>query len=746
MAIEKRVNFFKEYLFNQVENLKRTFDLSDEEATEFVKKIVREKYQPPKIMANVMLRPGYEEKRQVSFKEIVDVTATNIMCPNGRIYVNPKYQPATVREYIKDLLLRRAYHKKKMFGHQQRNEYEAQAMEKANESRIKIDANTLTGGAKNSPYSAFYDKSGFNAVTAVARLMIKTDYSVLEQALGGNYNWESVDELYNDIILRIRYCPEEKIITEIVKKYNLYIPTKEDLMERYQFFMNLYEVGPSYLNSDIITTFDSNVNSSYNNEIINFAVKELCYLSPISDPKEKIIDLSLVKNLLDKLTQHEIIFLYYVNNLRALFWKNSSTFKPLITKMVKGEGVDETYDFPIDKMFSLDGDILPIVSTKFAEIVKGKEIGEIAAKEKDIAQKLANYLNFINILITDLNDVFSIFFRSKIGTTRVSVKDKMWRNTTLGSDTDSIIYTLKEWVKWFTGDYFTDNLEVDTMLAIISFFVAKIAAHNTGLLSFHLGCRGEDLKLLEMKGEYDFNAMIIYLIKKHYTGVMTIQEGRVLPKIKLDIKGIGLRNASIPKNVIEKLKDFSIEAQKKQTATHYIKELTSLEKEMATDLRRGSTQFLKSISIRNKEEYANADGSAHFYLEFWNNVFGDKYGKIPTPVKCPNLFLKPYTPDIFKDVGIIDKDIEERLKNYLKRFGKRNLNSIVMNPLLQQIPEELIIMIDMRKHIYTNLKPLYLTLESFGMPFSHNHKYKLLLSDYYDEIDLRLMSSGEEEE
>lgn len=746
MESKYRPEFFKEYLHDQVENLSRCMNISKEEAEEFVKNKVKEKYKAPKIIANIMVRPGYEEKHQITFKEFLTAAKSHIVCPNGRIYVNPDQTPATVRQYIKDLLKRRSYHKKKMFAHQQRKEKEAQAMEKANESRIKIDANTLTGGAKNSPYSCFYDKAGFNAVTAVARLMIKTNYSVIEQVFGGNYYWKDKDELWHNIILRLRHCPSEETINKLISKYNLYVPTIDDLMERYEHFMTLYEIGPSYLQKDLFENFGSNTDSSYTNQLLfNSSVKNMMTMHPILN-NEKIVDLSPIEQLLRTCSTHELTYLYYVNNLRILFFKNKETFLPIIYNMVNCVGFDESINHDVANMFKLDGDLLPIVSTRFADLVKGKEIGEVIEEEKEIGQKLVNYLYFLFDNFNSLEDVFSTFFRTPVGTTRISIKEDMWRNTTLGSDTDSIIYTLKEWVHWYSGDYFTDTIEIDSMLAIIAFYVAKVASHNTRLLSVHLGCKGDDLKLLNFKGEYDFNSMIFYLIKKHYTGVMTIQEGRVLPEVKLDIKGIGLRNSAIPKVVIDKLKDFSIESQGRQTASHYLKELIGMEKEMATDLRRGSTQFLKSISVKNKDEYKDADASNHFYLEFWNFVFGEKYGQIFTPVKCPCIFLRPFDQEVINDIKIIDPEIVNRIKYYLKLFPKRNFGSIVMNPIAKQIPEELIVWIDMRKHIYTNLKPLYLTMESFGLPLSHNHKHQLLVSDYYDEFDLKLLESEEGEE
>lgn len=747
-----RPDIFQNIVKLHTEHLMRVKNIPYEEAEVFVKSILKERYKAPTISAIVQERPGYEVVKTISFNQFVKTAKDNIVCPNGRVYVNPKYKPARIREYIKDLLKRRSYHKKKMFAHQQKKEEELAAMEKANESRIKIDANTTTGGAKNSPYSCFYDKAGFNAVTAVARLMIKTNYSVFEQALGGNFFWKDMDELINNIMLRITHCPPQEEIMKIVHKYNLFIPTANDLMDRFQFFMNLYEIGPSYLyRNDIIKLKDDiNINSSYvndytnNDNFFNNTIKNLMNLSPIFDNPKKIIDLSSVERIVKTLKTHEIIFLYYVNNLRALFWKNSSVFKPLLKDMIDNSKNTYNNEYKASDLFTIDKDLTPIISTHFQDDVKGKELDKILEEEPILVHKFTNYLHYLNDIMRGIDDVFDLFFKTEIGTTRINIKDQMWRNTTLGSDTDSVIYTLKEWVKWFSGDVFDDSKEIDTILAIIGYYVAKIASHNTRLLSKHLGAQGDDLSILNMKGEYNFNSMVFYFIKKHYTGVMTIQEGRVLPDIKLDIKGLGLRGSHVPADVADKMQQFTIETQKRQAASHYIREVTGLEKEMAKDLRSGSSQFLKSISVKNPEQYANAEGTAYLYLQFWNEVFGEKYGQVFTPVKCPCVFLRPFNIEMGRYLQEVDKEIFNKLKRFISKYN-RVIPAIIINPLLKSVPEEVLIMMDMRKHIYTNMKPLYLTLESFGMPLMHNHKNMLLLSDYYSELDLKLLASENEE-
>lgn len=734
-------------LEQHVTNLMLTKGITREEAEVFVKKVLKERNTPPKLRVLAYDRPGYEVDKEITFNDYMKASKDNITAPNGRVYWDPEVKPSMMRKYTKSLLDKRAYHKKRMFAFAQEGKDEHAAIEKGAESKTKIATNTITAGAKNSAYSAFFDKAGFNAITAVARLMIKTSYSIIEQNLGGNFYWESLDELKNWIILQVRHSPTEEVINNLVVKYNLHQPSKQELMDRFQFFMNLYEVGPAYLHREEFYNYEKHVNSSLANEYIQSeTVKYLLNISPIKKSKDAIVNLSSVQNMVDRLPQHLVTYMYYLNNIRLLFWKNEATFKPILMNIVNGFHGSNEVRSPSD-IFNLDKDYPPIISTKYAEQMKGKDIDKVVKEEPELAQVLANYANHIHNIFLNLDDVISVFCKPPVAGTRTSIKERMWRNTTLGSDTDSVLYTLKEWMVWFTGDEFTATIEGYTCTAIMSYYVAKIAAHSMLIFSEHLGAKGNDRFYLEMKGEYDFKSMVFYPIKKHYTGVMDKQEGRVLPKLKLDIKGIGLRNSSVPKTVAGILQQFVLDTQEKQSVSYFIKKVTDTEKHMAHELRTGDMHYLKSISVNDIDSYDNPDGSAYFYLQFWNEVFGDKYGFIHPPVKPPSAFLLPMSTERLEIIRKIDPKIHKKLVDFKNKYpNRKELISIVINPLLSKTPEEIIVLMNLRKHIYTNMKPLYLSLESYGMPLMHNDKKQLLLCDYYSELDLKLLESEEDGE
>lgn len=733
-------------LENHILNLMTSEGISREEAEAFVKKTMKVHLQPPEFEVLAYPTPGYEEHKNISFKEFADACKTNIVTPSGRIYWHPEVRPAMMRDYTIDLGNMRDYHKARMFKFQQEEKKEEVAIERGAESKIKIEMNTITAGAKNSAYCCFADKAGFNAITATARLMIKTNYVNLEQNLGGNFYWEDLEDLTNWIMVHLKSCPPKEMIDDIISKHNLMVPSKELLLDRYQFFMNLYKVGLGYLHKTEFYNFEAHLDNDQSNQYINSEViKTLVTTSPLKLKKEEIVDLSQIKKLLDNLEQHQITYLFYVNNFRAIVRCNEPYFRAKFERLLSTDY--EQHEYPLSDIFKLDKEYPPIISTRFATEVAGKELKKIVETEPELAMKLANYANHLHENFLDIEMIFNLFCKPPVLTPRTGCKEVMWRNTTLGSDTDSVLYTLVDWMEWFNKDPFSASIEGYTFTAIIAFYVAQVAKHLMYTFSGHLGAKGKDRYWLEMKGEFDFKSMTFMAVKKHYTGVIDKQEGRVLPKLKLDIKGIGLRNAAIPKTVAELLKTFVLDSQKQQSAYHFIKETIEMEHIMAKDLRQGEKYYLKTISVQQKESYDDPGRTAYFYLEFWNYVFGEKYGEVHPPAKLPSAFLLNLTPERIQMIKQIDPKIAQKLIEFRNlHTDRKHIIGIVINPLLHRIPEELLILLDMRKHIYTNMRGMYLKLESYGIPLMHSDKEKLLLCDYYSELDLKLLASDVEDE
>ena len=104
---------------------------------------------------------------------------------------------------------------------------------------------------------------------------------------------------------------------------------------------------------------------------------------------------------------------------------------------------------------------------------------------------------------------------------------------------------------------------------------------------------------------------------------------------------------------------------------------------------RGETQFLSIEPVKNREEYAEPDKSIFFNYTMWEQVFGEKYGHIIIPTKC---YVVPL-------INVKSKSFVEGLKSRNESMGlawerfvkstDKAINRIPINPITNQIPEEL---------------------------------------------------------
>jgi hypothetical protein len=239
--------------------------------------------------------------------------------------------------------------------------------------------------------------------------------------------------------------------------------------------------------------------------------------------------------------------------------------------------------------------------------------------------------------------------------------------------------------------------------------------------------------LMIMKNEYWYPFMIVYEIKKTYAGVMLIKEGNVLKKPKLDIKGVNLKGSTFPGIVQKFVEDRVVSIKPGLKIRELIDTTCSIERDIFKDLVAGQFNYLKVTPVRLLKDYINdqaAEKTSYFYYRFWQEVFAPKYGDLALPGKFYNIPLLSFTDTAVDQITQIDKAVGERLKKFLA--NNKNPNFIVINNLLKSVPEELIVVMDIRKIITSVVKPFYITLRQFAVPVWFESK-DFLLSDIYTE-------------
>jgi hypothetical protein len=426
-------------------------------------------------------------------------------------------------------------------------------------------------------------------------------------------------------------------------------------------------------------------------------------------------------------------FIYYASNLRHLFWANESIFRPIIqdilTPIVE---VDPSVD-PKD-IHKFDGDMMPIVYTILSPQLADTKHSELVDKHPNLARLCVQTAKSMDKKLRFLDDLFETFIYHNIMTPNILTRKAMIRNTVIISDTDSVIFTSKDWAEWFVGHL--NNIDVPhfSISALVTYWLTKANDDAMSKFSIAQGATKENTKIMRMKNEFLYPALILYDTKKTYAGLIKIQEGVNLPKPKPDIKGAVLKGSTIAEDSLDFIEDLIINdivipATKGDiSGIALIDKVIAFEQAIRESLAKGELTYLPKQTVKMDKDYDNPEGSVWAYCDAWNAVFGDKYGIINPPDKVPLIKLCTITPQYLE---WLNERNPSAYKKYLAHVGdKKQPSAIVLHSLCRSIPEELIPLINVRHIIFSNLKPAYLTLERLGIAVGHD-KRQLLLGDIY---------------
>lgn len=661
---------------------------------EQLKSLVMERIKIPELDYIDTTSYGNPEYKKTSAIAFIDDNRDNIITPSGSVYLPTDKKVSFISQMVIDKLADRKKYKKKMLAAQAAGDKTEEMRCHYRQATIKINCNSLPGGF-GSAFNLFYDKGGYNAITSLARSLIAYACLGTEQVLNGNFSFFCEDRVVNFITTHLGVVPDERIITKLVQTFNLKVPTKEDLI------------------------------NSYLNTINNYNITE---------------KIPRVEKLINSLYQHEITWLFYYSNYHNLIIGNINIFGPWIDKTFNFDmfGVSEGGD--PSEIKDLKEETIIMLSTILNESLDGAQINgsidpanDICKLNPQLAGKIAKFGKWIEMRISGLTQLFETFIYLKMPIQNVSDAHIVWRRAVILSDTDSDIFTMLEWVKKYTNSTNT-SLEAYKICSLCIYLLTISMRYYMDVFGSVHGASKDKLKMLCMKNEFFYPTMLRYDVKKTYAGIVSIQEGVVLPKPKPDIKGQLLRGSSfcttttdfIQKLLVDKILKPSMNGQ--ISANQLIRDVVDFENEIKRSLKAGETTFLKITSVRNESDYVDADRTAHYYYKLWQEVFAEKYGDIRIPSKTPLIQLLYPNKEMLNRLKSLDPSIHDKLVNFIE-VNKR-ISSIVINPVLTQFPIELAPLINVRDIVYHNVSSIYMILEAIGINVGYSND-KLLLSDIY---------------
>jgi hypothetical protein len=363
-------------------------------------------------------------------------------------------------------------------------------------------------------------------------------------------------------------------------------------------------------------------------------------------------------------------------------------------------------------------------------------------KGQPVYARVASTLEHIENTINEHGDFIQAFFVTGNLPASLGVFPDSIRKVAVTSDTDSTIFTVQDWVQWYSGriSFEEEGMSVAaTMIYLSAATITDILAR----MSANFGVSEDSLFKIAMKNEFKFDVFVATQVAKHYYAYISCQEGQIFSKHQEEIKGVHLKSSSVSKQVMKTAKEMMIDIMKtimaeKPVDLHaLVKQIGDIERDVYQAIAHGSPEFFKFVRINSPDSYkGEAHKSNYRHHLFWNEVFGLRDGEMPTPpYSCCNVStdLDSATKTREWIENMEDRELAARVSAYLTKYDKKYLGTVwIPHQIVQRngMPKEILDAMNARRIVKDACNVFYIVLETLGVYLS-NDKLTKLVSDYY---------------
>lgn len=302
------------------------------------------------------------------------------------------------------------------------------------------------------------------------------------------------------------------------------------------------------------------------------------------------------------------------------------------------------------------------------------------------------------------------------------------RKTILTVDTDSnflYLYPFFDYCKKKFGLEDNDIIRMTTTNVIMYVLTALITqCYETLTKAFNIKDASQR-KIIQMKNEFYYNRIMLTNSKKNYSGIINLQEGKVLDPPKHDIKGLAIKKVSTNKEVrtfFTKLLKEDILQSKEIDISNILQKYSSFEDRIRNSLSSGDITFAVPGKVNSidsyKEPYTQQTVRGSL---LWNALYPNK--EIVFPDKINFVKLKNREYDEIMNMINSCTTISDDDKNYFceaitdtifkdDKMAKYGFKVLCMPKSENKIPDWLVQFVDIDKIIEDNMKPGLKLLES----------------------------------
>lgn len=580
-----------------------------------------------------------------------------ILVPTFTTYLNTSIKRSIIVDFIDGNVKRRSKAKKEAFVAKAAGNIDLHITKENEQANMKLYNNSLSG-AFAAGGNVLNNPTAHNTLTSITRTESSLGNASNEKIIAGNRHYRNADTVLNNLI-SITSDLDREALNTIVIKYNLYIPTKQDVVDCIKFSSDLYW----------------------------------------RDEKA----FQKIYNYIDTLDDIERAGFVYIGDMFHIRKYNPALIKVFLTTLaVKiNNHLDlRDQDQLIDLIHKFDEQVI-----NFAHLICSSEVKGIGKDYKKLSLADMNTLYYtccnIQNTIDKYKDFIDAIFLTKHIPSNTAYIPNMIRRTVVLSDTDSTMFSVDEYVKWYFGEIIFND-EAFALASAVMFIATQCIAHTLAIFSANLNVERPKLFNMAMKPEYAFPVFAQTPVAKHYFTCKTVQEGNVFKEMEMEIKGVHLKNSAAPRSIIKpahaKMKQILLKIMnnEKIALLPELKEVADLERKISTSLLNGEVEYYKQSKIKTPEAYArSALESPYMHHLFWQSVFEPKYGKTE---EAPYSVIK--IPTIVENITAVkrwieiikDRELAERLNNWFIARDKKDFPTIYISTSYIKsfgIPEEI---------------------------------------------------------
>ena len=639
----------------------------------------------------------YFERNEVGDREVKDgtvmqyikknVNERNVLAPTFTSYCHADTKKSIISEFINVNVTVRAKAKKE--GQKAKAEGNLELAEaKNNEQNVRKTYNNSVSGLFGQSACILYNPTAHSTLTSITRTMTSLSNACNERLIGGNRYLPRPKDVYHQIVYEATYADIEKI-KNCVERFKLHLPTVEETVACLKYSSDLYFTDEAYYEKYIV---------SFLKKLSPYQLAAICYNGDLYH--QRVFNPEFIKGMLEKMIT-PVIADKPLEDLSVI----GNTHEP-VRVLAHSILVDKVQGFGLDYK-------------------KMNDQGTLAASV------VATHDHTVTVL-NEYKEFFNTFYMTEIVPINSHRLREMRRRVVILSDTDSSCFTLDEWVDWY-GNGYQVNPKTIALASAITYIASEAIVNQLAILSKSMNVDDAQLDVLQMKNEWLWLSISPAEVSKHYFAWAVIQEGSVLTKPELDLKGVHLKNSAVPVEVTKHAKDLinsiciKLASNEKISFRDTMKEIISVEERIIKSINSGEVTFFKRSKIKNDTAYAQEKTKSPYQRHtFWNDVFGPKYGmlqeppydviKVPTTIKSKTK-LKEWLE------SIEDLELRGRLYNFLVTFNKTSLPTIYIN--LDQakgrgIPPEILKVIDVKRIVFDCTMQHRILTQMLGVMLNEN--------------------------